>query len=154
MLCSHLLPIPETIRFGNHRAGITEINLKIIKFGSVIFLCVMVQTWGQTSQTQLETELQTNPLHSRALHRLTISKKLIINYGVNNQSSYPAETRKWNFSPFFSAKDVVKFGVKFSALRFPGFGFLTENFTKISRQKRCEKQKISRKFHSAGAQCW
>ena len=29
--------------------------------------------------------------------------------------------------------------VKFSALRFPGFGRATENFTKISRQKRCEK---------------
>ena len=42
--------------------------------------------------------------------------------------------------------------VKFSVLRFPGFGFATENFTKISRQKRCEKRKISRKFHSAGAQ--
>ena len=26
-----------------------------------------------------------------------------------------------------------------------------ENFTKISRQKQCEKRKISRKFHSAGA---
>ena len=44
--------------------------------------------------------------------------------------------------------------VKFSVLRFPGFGCATENFTKISRQKRCEKRKISRKFHSAGAQRW
>ena len=34
--------IPETNRFGNHRAGITENNSKIIKFGSVIFLCVVV----------------------------------------------------------------------------------------------------------------
>ena len=42
--------------------------------------------------------------------------------------------------------------VKFSVLRFPGFGCATENFTKISRQKRGEKRKISRKFHSAGAQ--
>ena len=42
--------------------------------------------------------------------------------------------------------------VKFSVLRFPGFGCATENFTKISRQKRSEKRKISRKFHSAGAQ--
>ena len=42
--------------------------------------------------------------------------------------------------------------VKFSALRFPGFGCATENFTKISRQKRCGERKISRKFHSAGAQ--
>ena len=32
--------------------------------------------------------------------------------------------------------------VKFSALRFPGFGCATENFTKISRQKRCEKRKM------------
>ena len=39
--------------------------------------------------------------------------------------------------------------VKFSVLRFPRFGCATENFTKISRQKRCEKWKISRKFHSA-----
>ena len=35
------------------------------------------------------------------------------------------------FSPFFSAKDVVKFGVKFSVLRFPGFGCATEHFTKF-----------------------
>ena len=35
--------------------------------------------------------------------------------------------------------------VKFSVLRFPGFGSARENFTKISR-------KISRKFHSARAQ--
>ena len=42
--------------------------------------------------------------------------------------------------------------VKFSVLRFPGFGCATENFTKISRQKRCEKRKNSRKFHSARAQ--
>ena len=42
--------------------------------------------------------------------------------------------------------------VKFSVLRFPGFGRATENFTKISRQKRCEKRKISHKIHSAGAQ--
>ena len=40
--------------------------------------------------------------------------------------------------------------VKISVLRFPGFGGVRENFTKISRQKRCEKRKISRKFHSAG----
>ena len=46
------------------------------------------------------------------------------------------------------------FGVKFSVLRFPGNGCATENFTKISRPKRCEKRKISRKFHSAGAQRW
>ena len=135
-----------------------------------------------------------------------------------SQSNYPAEVRKWNFSPFFSAKPkgpfrtknstalesvllchrrsfsvsvpfswliflekqallsplgsvllrpyriwspyrnslsvlfLVRKGplgrcreiwreilVKFSALRFPGFGCATENFTKISRQKRCEK---------------
>ena len=29
------------------------------------------------------------------------------------QSSCPAEVRKWKFSPFFSAKGVVKFGMKF-----------------------------------------
>ena len=68
------------------------------------------------------------------------------------QSSYPAEARKWKFSPFFSAKGGVKLGVIFSVLRFPGFGCATENLTKISRQKRCGKRNISRKFHSAGAQ--
>ena len=31
--------------------------------------------------------------------------------------------------------------VKFSVLLFPRFGCATENFTKISRQKRCEKRK-------------
>ena len=40
--------------------------------------------------------------------------------------------------------------VKFSVLRFPGFGCATENFTNISRQKRCEKRKISRNF----SLCW
>ena len=67
--------------------------------------------------------------------------------------------RKWKFSPFFSAKlrcreiwrEIL---VKFSALRFPRFGCATENFTKSSRQKRCGKRKISRKFHSAEAQRW
>ena len=34
---------------------------------------------------------------------------------------------------------------KFSVLRFPGFGCARENFTKISRQKRCEK---NGKFHA------
>ena len=42
--------------------------------------------------------------------------------------------------------------VKLCVLRFPGFGCAAENFTKISRQKRCGKRKLSRKFHSAGAQ--
>ena len=32
---------------------------------------------------------------------------------LNRQSSYPAEVRKLFFSPFFSAKGVVKIGVKF-----------------------------------------
>ena len=31
--------IPETHRFGNHRAEITKSNSKMIKFGSVIILC-------------------------------------------------------------------------------------------------------------------
>ena len=31
--------VPETDRFGNHRAGITENNSKRVKFGSVIILC-------------------------------------------------------------------------------------------------------------------
>ena len=35
--------------------------------------------------------------------------------------------------------------MKFSMLRFPGFGCMTENFTKISRQKQCEK---NGKFHA------
>ena len=42
--------------------------------------------------------------------------------------------------------------VKFSVLRFPGFGCARENFTKISRPKRCEKRIISHKFHSAEEQ--
>ena len=67
-----------------------------------------------------------------------------------SQSSYPAEVRKWNFSPFFSAKGVVKFGVKFwwnfPCYVFQGLGvrgkfhqnftsktvWKTENFTQIS----------------------
>ena len=40
--------------------------------------------------------------------------------------------------------------VKFSVLRFPGFGCATENFTKISRQKRCEKRKFHANFTLLG----
>ena len=43
---------------------------------------------------------------------------------------------------------------RFFMLHFPGFGRPRADFTKISRQKRCEKRKISRKFHSAGARHW
>ena len=53
-----------------------------------------------------------------------------------NQSSYPAEVRKWNFSPFFSAKDVVKFGVKF-----------WWNFPRYVFQGLGVRRKISPKFH-------
>ena len=46
--------------------------------------------------------------------------------------------------------------VTFFALHFPGFGCATENFNKISRQKTVwkKKRRISREFHSAGAQRW
>ena len=40
--------------------------------------------------------------------------------------------------------------VKFSALRFPRFGCAAENFTKISRQKRCEKRKFHENFTLLG----
>ena len=43
--------------------------------------------------------------------KLSIGSKLF-DRGAFFQSSYPAEVRKWNFSPFFSAKTVVEFGVK------------------------------------------
>ena len=53
-----------------------------------------------------------------------------------NQTSYPAEVRKWIFSPFFSAKGVVKFGVKFW-WNFPSYVF----------QALGVRRKISPKFH-------
>ena len=71
------------------------------------------------------------------------------------QGSYPAEVRRGNFSPFFSAKGVVKFGVNFGEIfraTFSRVGVCEENFTESSLQKRCEKRSISRKFHSAGVQ--
>ena len=40
--------------------------------------------------------------------------------------------------------------VKFSVLRFPGFGGATENFTKISRRKRCENGKFHANFTLLG----
>ena len=43
---------------------------------------------------------------------------------------------------------------EFSVLRCPGFGCATENFINISHQKRCEKRRIPREFHSAGVQRW
>ena len=59
--------------------------------------------------------------------------------------------RKWKISPFFSAKSVVKSGVKFG-WKFPCYVFQGLGVRqKISRQKRCDKRKISRKFRFAGA---
>ena len=55
---------------------------------------------------------------------------------MNSQSSYPAEVRKWSFFPFFSAKGVVKFGVKFW-WNFPCYVF----------QGLGVRRKISPKFH-------
>ena len=52
------------------------------------------------------------------------------------QSSYPAEVRKWKFSPFFSAKGVVKLGVKFW-WNFPHYVF----------QGLGVRRKLSPKFH-------
>ena len=52
------------------------------------------------------------------------------------QSSYPAEVRKWHFSPFFSAKGVVKIGVKF-----------WWNFPRYVFQGLGVRRKISPKFH-------
>ena len=40
--------------------------------------------------------------------------------------------------------------VKFSVLRFPGFGCARENFTKISRQKRCGNGKFHANFTLLG----
>ena len=57
-------------------------------------------------------------------------------YTRNSQSSYPAEVRKWNFSPFFSAKGVVKLGVKF-----------WWNFPRYVFQGLGVRRKISPKFH-------
>ena len=53
------------------------------------------------------------------------------------QSSYPAEVRKWNFSPFYSAKGVVKFGLKFW-WNFPCYVFQGLGF----------RGKLSPKFHA------
>ena len=52
------------------------------------------------------------------------------------QSSYPAEVQEWNFYPIFSAKDVVKFGVKF-----------WWNFPRYVFQGLGVRRKISPKFH-------
>ena len=57
-------------------------------------------------------------------------------WGGWGQSSYPAEVRKWKFSPFFSAKGVVKFGVKF-----------WWNFPRYVFQGLGVRRKISPKFH-------
>ena len=66
---------------------------------------------------------------------------------------------EWKFSPFFSAKGVVKLGVKvwwnFSCATFSRVWVSeAENFTKISFQKQCEKREISHKVQSAGAWHW
>ena len=53
--------------------------------------------------------------------------------------------------PEFFSYYVPAFFCKRTGYKPTGPAF-SENFTKISRQKWCEKRKISRKFHSAGAQ--
>ena len=49
----------------------------------------------------------------RTFSGITPEKRSFFRQPQEFQSSYPAEVRMWNFSPFFSAKGVVKFGVKF-----------------------------------------
>ena len=65
----------------------------------------------------------------------------------------PCRSAEVNFFSVFLCEIWREILVKCSVLRFPGIGYARENFTEISRQKRCEKRKISRKLHSAGAQC-
>ena len=81
--------------------------------------------------------------------------KMAIPYATNPSEQLPCRSAEVNFSSVFLCQRCREIWreilVKFSVLRFPGFGCATENFSKISRQKRCEKRKISRKFHSAGA---
>ena len=62
------------------------------------------------------------------------------------RSSYPAEARKEIFCQ--RCREIWReILVRFSVLRFPGFGCARENVTKISCQKRCEKK--NGKFHGA-----
>ena len=110
-----------------------------------LVLAIHTFTWQSQSNASL--------IHSNHANTFTPFTRIVATKGLTDRgstkvwnilpliarSSYPAEVWKWKFSPFFSAKGVVKFGVKCSVLRFPGFGCARENFTKISHQKRCEK---------------
>ena len=84
------------------------------------------------------------------------ASELFLRNRNQNSEQLPCRSAEVKFFSFFLCQRCREIWheilVKFSVLRFPGFGCATENFTKISCQKRCEKRKISRKFHSAGAQ--
>ena len=90
----------------------------------------------------------------RVLQYFSMKQWSVSQQAVNSEQLPCRSAEVKNFSVFLCQRcreiwrEVL---VKFSALRFPGFGCATENFTKASRQKRCEKRKISRKFHSAGS---
>ena len=103
-----------------------------------------------TLSTQWSTEQKIQWFSSDVSSSAVLMRYQMLMFLKAYQSSYSAEVRKWNFSPFFSAKGVVKFGVKFSVLRFPGFGCTTENFTKTPRQKRCENGKFHTNFTLLG----
>ena len=69
------------------------------------------------------------------------------------RSSYPAEVRKWNFSPFLSAKGVVKFGVKFW-WNFPCYAFQGLGVRgKLSPKFHVNNGVKNGKFH-ANSLCW
>ena len=81
----------------------------------------------------------------RSINQAQMSTKSFVH---KVQSSYPAEVRKWNCSPFFSAKDVVKFGVKiwwnFPCYVFQGLGV----WRKISPKFHVKNGVKNGKFHA------
>ena len=97
-----------------------------------------VSPCGMKESTQGKANAEMNSKESTS--RIHISEQL------------PCRSAEVKIFSVFLCQRCREILVKFSVLRFPGFGCATEHFTKISRQKRFEKQKISCKFHSAGAQ--
>ena len=98
------------------------------------------QISGRISEQISETSFQS----SRLLLEASFSKRAVLRPSSEQLPCRSAEVKFFCVFLCQRCREIWReILVKFSALRFPGFGCATENFTKISRQKRCEERKIS-----------
>ena len=120
--------------------GLDRVSFCTPEFSAWIYLCLGYTPKGSYFPTGhsnhfLETPPSKNPFWEPLFPLKPTTRHLL---RALLQGSYPAEVRKWNISQFFSAKGVVKFGVKFW-WNFPCFVFQGLGARgKISPKYRCD----------------